>query len=547
MSGEVDPRLGQGFEALATGGWSAARDAFESVLADSDVPEAMYGLASALFWLGDMPGTIASYERAFAAFGKRPDPMYAAACALALVLHNKQHLGNRAAANGWLRRATTLIEDNAIEPLRAGLLVVRAYETDDAAQREAWGRQGWELARKTGDHDWELGAMSIVGRALCEQGRVGDGTALLDEAMAGALGGETGLDAVVFTSCATMTACANCAEFERAAQWVRASQRFTEQYGCPFLYIECRTIYGRVLFETGEWGRAETELENAIALARGSAEAFTVQAAATLAELRLAQGRIEDAERLVAEWQGRPETVVVSARIAMHRAEFRRAMSTLGHRLDSIGASHVERAALLDLLGEAEIALGNANDAVAHGIQLGELGATLDCPAIMARGERVRGRALRPTDGAAARRHLAAAISEFVRMGMPYEAARTRLMLAEVAVDTDAELAAAEAGAALVIFESLGARRDADAAAALLRTHNLHAGRPGPRAFGRLSKREQGVLELLGEGLSNPEIASRLFLSRRTVEHHVASILSKLDVQTRAEAGALYLRKALGK
>jgi ATP/maltotriose-dependent transcriptional regulator MalT len=61
----------------------------------------------------------------------------------------------------------------------------------------------------------------------------------------------------------------------------------------------------------------------------------------------------------------------------------------------------------------------------------------------------------------------------------------------------------------------------------------------------QLTAREVDVLELVAEGLRNAEIAERLFLSRRTIDHHVSAILRKLGVSTRGEAVAAAGRLAL--
>ena len=173
------------------------------------------------------------------------------------------------------------------------------------------------------------------------------------------------------------------------------------------------------------------------------------------------------------------------------------------------------------------------------------LGAVNHCDVIVAHGERLLGHALAATDISSAGAHLETALAAFIRAGIPYRAAQTRLLLAQVLRRDDPAVAGAEARVALSVFEDLQAGRDADAAAALMRDLGVKAARTGPKNVGRLTKREQEVLGLLGEGLSNPAIAERLFLSRKTVEHHVARILSKLGLRGRTEAAALAARNSV--
>jgi DNA-binding NarL/FixJ family response regulator len=120
---------------------------------------------------------------------------------------------------------------------------------------------------------------------------------------------------------------------------------------------------------------------------------------------------------------------------------------------------------------------------------------------------------------------------------MPHEAARVRLDLARTLAMDRPEEAVVEADAALTAFERIGARADADAAAALLRSLGA-VPRPGRRGGGELTDRERQVLRLVGLGLTNPEIAARLHISRKTAAHHVSSVLSKLGVRNRTEAVA---------
>jgi DNA-binding NarL/FixJ family response regulator len=536
---DLQAQLTAGATAIKAGDWPAARDAFGAALAQGESAEALFGLATAQIWLGDVRASMASLERAYGVFRRRPEPMGAAACALRLAFSYKQHLGNPAAASGWLARAARIVEDEALTAARGELTLMRAFLSDDPVAGEALARDAIAIARRAADRDLELSAMSQLGALLVAQGRVPEGIALLDEAMAGCLGGEPNMpETVIFASCLTMTACTRCADFERAVQWVRASEALADRLAFPFFYVECRTLHARVLFATGDWARAEETARSAIDMSRGPGLSYYPEALATLAELRLAQGRLEEAERLLDGFEGHHATVEVIARAHLLRGKPALAAATVRRRLDQIATPTLERGLLEELLGEAEIAQGERAEAAARGERLVAMAAACGCQVLLARGHRLRGQALADDDPAAARRHLDLALAGLMHLGMAYEIARTRHLLAQALRDAEPELAAEEARTALATFEGLGAARDADAAAALLRQLGVKAARSGPKRLDTLTKREREVLALLGEALSNPEIARRLFVSRKTVENHVASILAKLGLKSRAEAAA---------
>ena len=149
-----------------------------------------------------------------------------------------------------------------------------------------------------------------------------------------------------------------------------------------------------------------------------------------------------------------------------------------------------------------------------------------EAPGAVAEQHLCRGLLLREEDPGAARAQFERARAQWLGIGRPHHAA----LAAERAALTDPAAGAEALGEAVAVFERLGATFDADRCHRHLR--RLGGLSPNPRGrsgYGAaLSPREQQVADLLAEGASNREMAATLFLSPRTVEHHVANVLRKL-------------------
>lgn len=341
-------------------------------------------------------------------------------------------------------------------------------------------RQTLALAKELGDSDLAVCATCELGYALAARGDLVEGGSFLDQAMATALGGGCDdLDTVVLVSCRTITACRRAADLKRAAQWISAAESFQRSHGSTHLFTTCKTHHGAVLFAAGDWTRAEAELELPVQCAGEAESALRADAAGVLAELRIAQGRLDDARRLLDGVKDQPITAVAQARLHLATGRTSTAATLVRRRLRQVGAHELERFVLLDLLAET----GAEHVPAVEEETLGEVAGAYAL--------RARGRATLTADATDAHRALEDALARFGDCDLTYECARTRAVLAEATSGSDRDVAVNEARVALSAFEQLGADRDADAVAALLRALGARAARAAPKGLPLLTRRER--------------------------------------------------------
>ncbi|HEY1660715.1 MAG TPA: LuxR C-terminal-related transcriptional regulator [Candidatus Sulfotelmatobacter sp.] len=551
------PECRAGDQALARGEWKKARRAYQAALRNREVPEALEGLGNAAWWLDQAELVFDSRERAYRVYLRKKEKAAAARVAVWLAWDYWAFRGENVVANGWLQRARHLLEGGPACSEKAWLELREAslclFEEGDALRAIRMAEKGMEVAREVGSIDLEMLGLAVRGLAHVIAGNVPEGMRNLDEVNTAVIARELEDPVIIgLSSCYLIAACEKVRDYERALQWCKRLKIFCTKWRLRPLFAVCRTQYASICLWRGTWDEAEAELISAREELAASRPAMTGDAIVRLAELRRRQGKLSEAARLYDEAPGSVTALLGRAQIAFDRGEQQSAIEQAERYLRRVPpGNRLERAPALELLVRALTDMGELKRARSVLGELSSLASAVGTIPLRAAASYASGcLAIADSHADEARQHFEDAADLFLQSSAPYEHARARADLAlalgklgrfEAAVD--------EAKAAIQLFSKL------DAAVELARTraalNSLNATKKSSDAVrstsGKkvLTKREIEVLRLVADGQNNQSIAGQLRVSDHTVHRHLANILNKLSVSTRAAAVAQAARRNL--
>ena len=450
-------------EADAAGGLSAA---------DLDA------YADAAWWIGESAAALNVRERAYAAFVAAGDRHAAATVAVRLADENANRNSMTVAA-AWLSRVERLLEGDTASAAYGALVLRRAYvqtARGDIDGAITLAREALALGERHGDRDLQALSLMHIGQELVSRGEVKDGMALVDEATIGAVSGELSLITTGIVYCHTISACRDIGDYQRAGDWTEAAHRWCDRQSVGGFPGICRVNRAEVIALRGALGRAEQEARLASdELMKWEIRPVAGEAFYEIGWIRLRMGDLtaaEEAFRQAHEMGRAPEPGLSLVRLAEGKAQ---AAATSLRRALETEHTRPGRLRLLPAHCEAALAVGDRESARRDADELHELAAVFDTVAAHAQAKTARGAILLADgDATAALRELSEALARWQELDAPYEAARTRLLIAEAARacgDDDAwrlELETAKA-----TFERIGARRDARVAAERLGTSGV--------------------------------------------------------------------------
>ncbi len=530
--------LERGRESHARSAWAAS---YESLTrADGHEPLApgdLELLATSAYMLGRDDESLELLQRAFHGHSEAGEPRRAARNAFWVGM-NLALKGEMGPATGWLGRAHRLVDREAEECVEHGyLLMPVSFQHEVAGDFEgaaATAGAAAEIGERFGDKDLFALALHAQGGMLLSGGRVGDGLALLDEAMVAVA--EGGLSPIVtgIVYCGVILYCEQVYEVRRAREWTAALAAWWEAQPDLVAFTgRCLVHRAQILQLQGAWPDALAETERASRrFERSMNQGAAARACYLRGEVHRLRGDVaeaEDAYREASRMGSEPQPGLALLRLAQGDKE---AAAAAIRRAVGEATDRWRRAGLLPAHVEIMLATGDLDEARRACRELEEI--CVECESEMLRALHAHARGaveLAAEDPGAALTSLRQAFKTWQELEAPHEAARARLLIGQACRALgDQEAFVLELDAARSAFEELGAAPDLASVEALTAT--------GDGDTHGLTGRELEVLRLVASGKSNREIASELVISEHTVARHVQNIFRKLGVASRTAASA---------